>query len=209
MRVAPIFGYVGPAICIQSQPLEGFFHLHGFGYFVLAHYYRELLNFCARTVKDRDAAADVVQESYARVLAVQQSGQAIPEPRALLHQTARRLMIDQHRRLQVRQHEDLDGLAEADQPRAPSHLQPEAIYAYVQHASALIAAIEALPPRCREAFVLNRFEGLSHQEVADHMGISKNMVAQHVIRGVLVCKACEERLNGIPPSAPAPKEQKP
>ena len=75
---------------------------------MLERYYRELLNFCARTVKNREAAKDVVQESYARVLAVQESGQPIAEPRALLHQTARRLMIDQHRRQAIREHEDID-----------------------------------------------------------------------------------------------------
>lgn len=165
---------------------------------MLERYYRELLNFCARTVKDRDAAADVVQESYARVLAAQQSGQSILEPRALLHQTARRIMIDQHRRLEHREHDDIDSLAEVEHPTAPIHLQPDAIYSNEQQARALIATIDALPPRCREAFVLNRFEGLSHKEVADRMGISKNMVAQHVIRGVLMCKASKERLNTLP-----------
>ncbi|WP_010461743.1 sigma-70 family RNA polymerase sigma factor [Acidovorax radicis] len=175
---------------------------------MLERYYRELLNFCSRTARDRDTAADVVQESYARVLAVQQSGQTIHEPRALLHQTARRLMIDQHRRFLVRQHEDIDDLAEWEQPTAPRHLEPDAIYAQEQHALAIVAAIESLPPRCREAFVLNRFEGLSHQEVADHMGISKNMVAQHIVRGVLACKACEDRLNGVPPQSPSVERKK-
>ena len=175
---------------------------------VLERYYRELMNFCARMVKDRDAAADLVQESYARVLAVQRSGQVIPEPRALLHQTARHLMIDRSRRLKLREHEDIDHLVEADQPCSPPHLQPDAIYAHAQHARALIAAIEMLPPRCYEAFVLNRFEGLSHQEVADRMGISKNMVAQHVIRGALVCKACEDRLNDVASPSPSPGRPK-
>ncbi len=155
------------------------------------------MNFCARMVRDRDAAADVVQESYARVLAVRNAGQEIPEPRALLHQTARRLIIDRHRRAAIRQHDDLDSLPEAQQPAAPAHLEPESVYAHEQHALAFAAVIEALPPRCREAFVLNRFEGLSHQQVAEHMGISKNMVAQHIIRAVLACKACEDRL-GVP-----------
>lgn len=159
---------------------------------VFERYYRELLNVCARLVKDRDAAADVVQESYARVLALQQSGQAIPQPRALLHQTARRVIIDQHRRLEVRRHEDIDDLNEAEQPASPHHLQPESVYAHEQTTRAIVAAIEALPPRCREAFVLNRFDGLSHQQVAERMGISKNMVAQHITRAMLACKACEE-----------------
>lgn len=163
---------------------------------MLERYYRELLNFCTQRVKNRDVAADVVQESYAQVLAVQQSGEPIHAPRALLHQIARRLMIDQHRRLLVRKHDDINELAEVDQPTAPPHLQPDRVYAYEQHATALAEVIESLPPRCREAFVLNRFEGLSHQQVASQMGISKNMVAQHVMRAVLACQACEDRLNG-------------
>ncbi|HEY9095101.1 MAG TPA: sigma-70 family RNA polymerase sigma factor [Hydrogenophaga sp.] len=173
---------------------------------MLERYYRELLNFCTRMTNDRNTAADVVQESYARVLAVQRSGQPIPEPRALLYQTARRLMVDLHRRHVVRNHGHLDSVAEVDLPPSPRHLQPDEVVAYEQHARALVAAIEALPPRCREAFVLNRFEGLSHQEVADQMGISKNMVAQHVIRGLLACKACEDGLNGE--TAPWPKSKK-
>ncbi|RZI91891.1 MAG: hypothetical protein EOP39_32780, partial [Rubrivivax sp.] len=35
-----------------------------------ARYYRELLGFLHRTLNDRDAAADLAQESYARILAV-------------------------------------------------------------------------------------------------------------------------------------------
>ena len=96
----------------------------------------------------------------------------VHDVRALLYRTARNLVIDQHRRALHRQHDHLDALDEAEQPLAPRHLQPEEVLAYEQQARALVRVIEALPPRCREAFVLNRFEGWSHQQVADHMGIS-------------------------------------
>ncbi len=33
-------------------------------------------------------------------------------------------------------------------------------------------AIDALPPKCRTVFQLSRFEELTYQEIADHMGIS-------------------------------------
>ena len=127
-----------------------------------AHYYKELLNFCARSLRDRDAAADLVQEAYARFLGAQQSGTVIADARALLFRTTRNLITDQHRRAEFRAHQSLDALLEEDQPLAPRHLQPEEVYAFSQYAQAIHGAIESLPPRCREAFILNRFDGLSH-----------------------------------------------
>jgi RNA polymerase sigma factor (sigma-70 family) len=159
---------------------------------VLERFHQELLNFLSRQVNDRETAADLAQEAYLRVLGAQASGQAILDMRALLYRTARNLVIDQYRRDEHRRHEDLDTLDEADLPMAPAHQQPEAILSCEQLARTLVRAIESLPPRCMQAFVLSRFDGLSHQEVAEHMGISKNMVAQHVARGLLTCQACLE-----------------
>jgi RNA polymerase sigma-70 factor (ECF subfamily) len=175
---------------------------------VLERYHRELLNFLTRQVNDRDTAADLAQESFVRVLTAQSSGQAVLDMRALLYSTARNLVIDQHRRGVHRRHDDIDALDELEQPQLPHHQQPEEILSYEQQARALVDAIEALPPRCREAFVLNRFEGLSHQEVAERMGISKNMVAQHVARGLLSCRDCLERL-AHGPTSPAPPQEAP
>ncbi|OVZ63354.1 RNA polymerase subunit sigma [Pigmentiphaga sp. NML030171] len=168
---------------------------HGPGRFVVAHYYRELLNFCARAVNNRDAAADIVQECYARFLAIQRR-QPIAEPRALLYQTARHIMVDQHRRELVRGHESIDLLAEAEHPAIPSQSQPDAILSSTQRVRAYVSAIEALPPRCREAFVLHVFDGLSHTQIAQRMNTSVSMVEKHVARGRLACRACEKRLQG-------------
>ena len=41
---------------------------------MLERYHRELLNFLTRLVKDRDAAVDLAQESYVRVLSAQGAG---------------------------------------------------------------------------------------------------------------------------------------
>mgnify|MGYP000909570600 CR=1 FL=1 len=94
--------------------------------FVLERYYRELLNFCLRKVRDRDTAADLAQESYARVLGMQRAGKVIDQPAALLKQVALNAKIDLDRRAQLRQHEDIDALDETQQPASPQRLQPEA-----------------------------------------------------------------------------------
>ncbi|WP_080905649.1 RNA polymerase sigma-70 factor [Parabacteroides sp. Marseille-P3160] len=41
-------------------------------------------------------------------------------------------------------------------------------------------AIQSLPERCREIFMLSRFRGLSHQEIADKFEISPNTVNSQI-----------------------------
>ena len=161
---------------------------------MLERYYRELLNFLTRQVGDRDTAADLTQESFVRVLGAQSSGQAVLDMRALLYRTARNLVVDQYRRAEVRRHDDIDALAEDQAPPAPLHLQPEEVLASQQIIRAYLATVEALPPRCREAFVLHVFEELSHARIAERMGISVSMVEKHIVRGMLACKQCQRRL---------------
>jgi RNA polymerase sigma-70 factor (ECF subfamily) len=178
---------------------------------VLERYYQELLNFCSRTVRSRDAAVDVVQEAYARVLAVQHTGQSVPEPRALLYRTARNLQIDLHRRSQVRGetlHADADAsVAEVDNLAAPQACEPDVAASSTQGVNALLATIDALPLRCREAFILHKFDGLSHAEVAEHMGISRKMVEQHVKLAMEACRRCRASLDGNPGTTAVPRRK--
>lgn len=161
---------------------------------VVVRYYRELLKFLHRSVNDSDVAADLAQESVARVLAVQQSGQAVAEPRALLYRTARNLVIDQHRRDNVRgQSVALDDES-AVQPylTAPQAHEPETAAISTQHTQALLNVIGALPLRCREAFILHKFDGLPQAEVARQMGISLTMVERHIKTALLACRRCQD-----------------
>ncbi len=41
-------------------------------------------------------------------------------------------------------------------------------------------ALEALPPKCREIFLLNRKDGLSHSEIAEKLGLSKNTIQRQM-----------------------------
>lgn len=45
--------------------------------------------------------------------------------------------------------------------------------------------VDKLPDQCREIFYLSRFEELSHKEIADKLGISKNTVKVQIYRALL------------------------
>lgn len=142
-------------------------------------------------------ACDIVQESYARVLTMHRSGEPVTEPRALLYRVARNLLVDGVRQASFRDlesFEDISDFGDGDQFPAVDAQEPDSHYAAVQYALSMGEVIDSLPPRCREAFLMNRFEGLSHEEIARCMGISRNMVSQHIMRALDLCRACDRRI---------------
>ena len=53
--------------------------------------------------------------------------------------------------------------------------------------------IEELPEKCREIFLLSRFENLSHKEIAEKLNISTKTIENHITRALKILrKALEE-----------------
>ncbi|WP_261803414.1 sigma-70 family RNA polymerase sigma factor [Variovorax sp. PAMC26660] len=167
---------------------------------VFERYYRELLSFLSRKVSDRATAADLAQESYVRVYEAQRTGSVVRDPRALLYRTARNLVTDHHRRTGVRAGFDGAGpqedAVELDDCIGPSTFEPDTILSSGQGLAAMVATIDRLPPRCREAFVLYKFDGLSYAEVAERMGISVRTVEMQLRIAMDACWACLDQVNG-------------
>ena len=161
---------------------------------MLQNSYLELLRYLSRKTNDPHAAADLAQESITRVLTIQASGELISNARALLFRIANNLLTDQYRQRHIREHENIDTLEQADMPAIPSYQQPEEIMSATQTYQAYSQTIEALPPRCREAFILHVLDGLPQADVAEKMGISRSMVEKHIVRAILACRECARQL---------------
>lgn len=54
-------------------------------------------------------------------------------------------------------------------------------------ADRMLAVIQSLPRRRREAFLMHRFEGLSHAQIAVRMGASRQSVERHVRMALQAC----------------------
>ena len=147
-------------------------------------YYKELVGYFSKTLNDTEAAKDVVQETYLRISAMGERADAVLEPRAFLYQTAKRIIIDQWRK---NRHFSSVELHEAEQISI-DHEEPLEHLLSSNRMKTLHHAIIALPPRCQEAFRLHKFDGYSHKEIAQIMGISKNAVEKHIIKALLACK---------------------
>ena len=148
-------------------------------------YDEELRRVMTRRCGCIDTAADIVQETYQRMLSGNLWQQA-ENPRALLHRIAANLAVDYERRAAVRhrhinsENTAMDSVAETDSR------QPDAVLANQQRLQQLRLAIETLPPKCRTVFMLRKFDELSHAEIAEHLGISRNMVEKHLRHALTV-----------------------
>ncbi|MEL1265644.1 RNA polymerase sigma factor [Pseudoxanthomonas putridarboris] len=135
---------------------------------------------------------DVVQETYA-ILASLGSVEHIRDPRSYMFQTAKSILLQQVRKAQVVSFERVSELeyliVEDDGPT------PEDINSDRQELNRLVKAISRFPARCREAFYLCKFEGLSQREAAFRLGISENTVKKHVAKGIHLLMDLSKRID--------------
>ena len=128
-------------------------------------------------------AADLAHDAFIRVLTLAEP-QNLKEPRAFLTTTATRLMIDAGRRRKI-ERAYLDALAlHADEASIPS---PEAIHAALQVLEKIAQMLEGLPAKPRQAFLLNRLDGLTYSEIATVLGVSSSMVKQYMASVLVHC----------------------
>jgi RNA polymerase sigma-70 factor (ECF subfamily) len=148
-------------------------------------YSGELLSFLTAKLGCREQAADVVQETYVRVLSLE-NPYAILQPRAFLYKTALNLTIDAFRRRRLRAERTVE-LQTVE--HLPSQLpDQEAVVESKQRVEILRRAIDELPPKCRHVFLLHKFQSLPHAVIAERLGISKNMVEKHVMKAMTHCR---------------------
>lgn len=150
-------------------------------------HFGELSRFLTRHVGCRELAADLLHELFLRLLANERAATDIRHPRGFLFRCARNLATEAasspHWRDAVPA-EDLPAEAEG-----ADWLCPERQTGDKQTLDRLLATVMRLPPRCRDAFVLHKFDGLSYAEVAERMGISVGAVEKHMMRALDACRA--------------------
>ena len=129
---------------------------------------------------NRSQAEDMAQEALTRiVVSSRQYGGA--RARGLLYTIARNLLVDHYREetAQAKALQTLGVIGEAIDTRNPLH-----DLVARQDVDRVRDAIISLPPRCRQVFMLNRYEQMSYSAIARHCRISVSMVEKHINRAL-------------------------
>lgn len=159
--------------------VDGLFRQHNSG----------LLRFLVRRLGCRESAADAAQEVYLRLLRFAGSG-PISHETSYLYAAAANVAADLARARRAEERRTAGDLPDClpDPAGTAETVRPDDAAAARQRVRLMQAVVDELPPRCREVFLLNKVDGLSHGEIANRLGISRNMVEKHIIKALLHCR---------------------
>jgi RNA polymerase sigma-70 factor (ECF subfamily) len=149
--------------------------------------------------RDREEALDIVQDAMLAFVDRYASHDA-QEWAPLFHRVLQNRIRDWGRRQQVRRRwrvwlsrDDEDEADPIESAPDPAGRTPEQEVALARAGDALLAAVEDLPARQREAFLLRTWEGLDVAETALAMGCSEGSVKTHLWRAL---QQLREKLEG-------------
>lgn len=144
--------------------------------------YREeapkLRSFLRRRIWLEDDRDDMVQEAFTR-LAASRSATAWSNPGAYLHGIVRHLLADRVRAWA--RSRSLDPVACAAGQEAAG---PDATAELNQMRERYRLAVDGLPPRTKEVYLLHRVEELGYRQIAEQLSISIRTVEWHVAEAI-------------------------
>jgi RNA polymerase sigma-70 factor, ECF subfamily len=155
-------------------------------FLALFHRYRKpLYNFILRNIRYADAAEDLLQDVFVRIIQGAEDFRGESKFTTWLYTIARNLCIDRNRKMVLRRHVSLDERTETGyrhkDPGAPRQVPDEtpgvdrnAISNRLRQQIAI--AVEALPEEQREVFLMRQLQNLPFQEIAIIVGVSENTI---------------------------------
>lgn len=150
---------------------------------VFKQYYRPLCLYALHYLHNVAEAEDVVQDCFVRMIE-----RGMPKsPRPFLYTSVRNACVDRLRRqnpfVQDVQPSDLQELI-TDEEAAERSLREAKLW----------TAIESLPDRCREIFLMSKRDGMTYREIAVRLSLSEKTVEHQVSKALKVLRGKRDDL---------------
>lgn len=171
---------------------------------LIIRYEKPLYGYLVRLLRDDHAAQDAFQETWFKILKA--LDRFNPELRFApwLYRIATNLCRDLHRRKRQRAHPSLDQPVGAEESAVLGDLvgseaaSPAENVESAELGTHVRRAVEMLPVRQREAFVLRHYQGLSYEEIARAQRCSLAAVKSNIHHAVVTLRRHLDRLGWNP-----------
>ncbi|MDY3267666.1 MAG: RNA polymerase sigma-70 factor [Phocaeicola sp.] len=154
-------------------------------YFI--QHYRPLCLFALHYLKDIDNAEDIVQDCFTELWERKDNQTNIADIKPYLYTMVRNRCIDVLRKESLIdcniEPSDLEGLISDEECEERSYDEAR-----------MWTAIDSLPEKCREVFLLTKRDGMKYEEIADRMNISVNTVKNQMNKALKIIKEGVHRI---------------
>lgn len=141
-------------------------------------YYSPLCGYVTNFTSDPDLAEDIVQNSLLIIWRKRKKLHITISLKSYLYKICYNEYIDYYRKnKKIREHLEKLKYEEIERLKENMEADPEIINLKKEK---LRKAIKNLPEKCREVFLLNKYEGLTYAEIAEELGISLKTVENHL-----------------------------
>ncbi|WP_223551869.1 RNA polymerase sigma factor [Aestuariivivens sp. NBU2969] len=142
--------------------------------FLMDKYHHSLCLYAYSLSNDYEGAKDIVQDVFVKLWEDREKVQSVKSMRSFLNRAVYNGFIDQWRKnkrmLSI----------EAKHFKALEELVEDERYDLTKQIELVNQAIESLPPKCKETFVLSRKEGLTNIEISEFMDVSIRTVETQI-----------------------------
>lgn len=143
-------------------------------------YYSLLCVYANKFLKDLDLSRELVQDVFVKLYDKEEALSIHTSAKSHLYQSVKNACLNNIKQKQTRalHHETIKYL------NGDLSYENDELYGQSELEYELYKAIEELPEKCRDIFKMNRMEGLSNQEIADYLNISKRTVETQISKAL-------------------------
>lgn len=160
---------------------------------IFEKFFNPLVNFINQYIQNIENSREIVQITFLKLWDKKDSLTIESSVKNYLYRSAKNAMIDY-----IRKYEKLNIVSD-EQERLINNL-PDHDDSYLSPyliRNEIYRAMEELKPKNKEIFRLSKFEGLTYEEIATHLNISKRSVEDNVARATIKLKEILLRTSNI------------
>ena len=143
---------------------------------LMNNYYKNLCGYANLFTKDPSRSEDIVQNVFVKLWVYRKKVDSNIPIKRYLHKSVYNEFIDQYRK-----NKSVISLEEKHL-RTINTIIDDNSFDIEKLMTRVNNEIEKLPEKCKKVFILNKKEGLTHDEIAEYLQISKKTVEGHITR---------------------------
>lgn len=144
-------------------------------------YQHKLFGYINKVVKSKEVSEELVLDIFMKIWNAKELLLDVQNLDAFLYRMAVNKALDF---LKAASREEKLRALIALQMNPLSNERPDEVFIYKEYEKQLVSTIQALPAQQQLIFSLSREGGLSHQQIADDLKISKNTVKNHMVSAI-------------------------